>query len=693
MLHSSTNKFLFNLVKEKPIYILVSLIFSLASVILDVLGTILLMLVVVVFLGGDKQSFLIIQSEVIKYFISFLLFLKEDQQLITIIFGISLVFILKNIIGYFNTILNNKQVKYLSCRIRSQGINLLGKVDLDYYQQNKVGDILFKLNREIDRTILVIKNGQYLVINAVTIFMLVSLLVLAFWQLSLLTLLFVGLILFINHLLVNYLKNIKIALAQKSQKYTHHIVDFLIGIRLIKTVANEPQEYQTLMQLIEDKSQTQLKAQSIAAMINPVNEIISILMISVLIITSYYLYNQQFQDFAPILLTYLIILLKLFPFISQLTNSYTQFVNNRPSAEIVSKFLDTVNKPITKSGNISFAKLSSGIEFQYVIFAYPREAKIVLDKINLWIPQGKTVALVGSSGSGKSTIANLLPRFYDPIEGNILIDGKNIKDYNLTSLRRAIGIINPDVFLFNNSLLYNLTYGLNNISQTDINLAIEKAHADEFIKNLPQGLETEVGDYSTGTLRDRGIMLSGGQKLRIAIARAILRNPELVIIDEGATIFDSITEKLITAAITELCRDRTTLIITNRLPILKQADQIVVLNQGQIMETGTHQELLEKGDFYHRFYSTQFKSSRQSSKSPIAQKIAKKLAHQTNNNLSTEIRNNIDSLLNYLHLVNEGLFANDQEENKILDASYQSAKNMLASLQEYERQINNMPDI
>ncbi|MGL4883540.1 MAG: ABC transporter ATP-binding protein, partial [Waterburya sp.] len=425
------------------------------------------------------------------------------------------------------------------------------------------------------------------------------------------------------------------------------------------------------------------------------NEIISILMITVLIITSYYLYNQQFQEFAPVLLTYLIILLKLYPFISQLTNTYRQFVNNRPSAEIVTKFLDTVNKPTTKSGNISFAKLSSGIEFQSVTFAYPRDAKIVLDKINLWIPQGKTIALIGNSGAGKSTIASLLPRFYEPIEGNIVIDGKNIKDYNLTSLRRAIGIINQDIFLFNNTLLYNLTYGLNNISQTDINLAIKKAHADEFIKNLPQGLETEIGD--------RGIILSGGQKLRIAIARAILRNPELVIIDEGATIFDSITEKLITAAITELCRDRamrgglkpnrTTLIITNRLPILKQADQIVVLNQGQIMETGTHQELLEKGDFYHRFYSTQFKSSRQSSKPPIAQKIAKKLAHQTNNNLSTEIRNNIDSLLNYLHLVNEGLFANDQEENKILDASYQSAKNMLASLQEYERQINNMPDI
>ncbi|MGL6344452.1 MAG: ABC transporter ATP-binding protein [Waterburya sp.] len=686
MLHSSTNKFLFNLVKEKPIYILVSLIFSLASVILDVLGTILLMLIVVVFLGGDKQSFLIIQSEVIQYFISFLISLRAKRQLLIIIFVISLVFILKNLVGYLNTILSNKQVKYLSDQMRSQGINLLGKVDLDYYQQNKVGDIFFKLNREIDRTVLVIKSGQYLIITAVTIFMLASLLVLVSWQLSLITLLFVGLILFINRLLVNYLKNIKFAIAQKSQIYTHHIVDFLTGIRLIKTVANESQEYQTLMQLIEDKSQTQFKAQSSIAMINPVNEMISILMISVLIITSYYLYDQQFQEFAPVLLTYLIILLKLFPFISQLTNAYTQFVNNRPSAKIVSKFLDTVNKPITKSGNISFAKLSSGIEFQYVTFAYPREAKIVLDKINLWIPQGKTIALIGNSGAGKSTIASLLPRFYDPIEGQILVDGKNIKDYNLTSLRRAIGVINQDVFLFNNSLLYNLTYGLNNVSQIDIDIAIAKAHADEFIKNLPQGLETEVGD--------RGIILSGGQKLRIAIARAILRNPELVIIDEGATIFDSITEKLITAAITELCRDnRTSLIITNRLPILKQADQIVVLNQGQIMETGTHQELLEKGDFYHRFYSTQFKSSRQSSKPPIAQKIAKKLANQTNNNLSTEIRNNIDSLLNYLHLVNEGLFANDQEENKILDASYQSAKNMLASLQEYERQINNMPDI
>jgi ABC-type multidrug transport system fused ATPase/permease subunit len=685
MLHSSANKFLLNLAKEKPVYILASLIFSLASAIFDVLGTILLIIVLIVFLGNEKQDFLIIQPAIIKYFFIVLESLKYEHKLTLVIAGITLIFILKNISSYFNTLLSIKQAKYLSFQIQSQAISLLGKVDLDYYQQNKVGDILSKLNREVDRTVLVIKSGQYILMTAVTILMLAIWLICVSWQLSLITLFSGCLILFINNLLVKYIKKRKVTSFQKSQQYTHQVVKFLTGIRLIKTVANESQECQSLIQLTADKSQAQFKTQAIAAIISPVNEATSILMISVLIITSYYLYHQQFQESVPILLTYFIILLKLFPFINQLTNVYTQFTNNLPSVEIISNFLDTTNKPITKSGNLAFTKLSSGIELQSVTFAYPREAQIVLDKINLWIPQGKTIAIVGSVGAGKSTITSLLSRFYDPIEGQILIDGKNIKEYNLTSLRRGIGVINQESFIFNNSIAYNLTYGLNNISRSDIDLAIKKANVDEFINKLPQGLETKVGT--------RGIILSTGQKQIITIVRAILRNPELVIIDEEVNTFDTATEKLVTTAITELCRDRTALIITNRLPILKNADQIVVLNQGQIMEIGTHQELLQKGDFYHRFYSTQFKSNRQSSQPPLAQKIAKKLANQTNNNLSAEIRNNIDSLLNYLHLVNEGLFANDQEENKILDASYQSAKNMLASLQEYERQINNMPDI
>jgi ABC-type multidrug transport system fused ATPase/permease subunit len=679
MLHSSANKFLFNLVKEKPIYILASLIFSLASAIFDVLGTILLMFVVIIFLGNEQQILSNTKPAIIKYFFTLLESLQDDHKIIAIVIVISLIFILNKISSYLNTLCSIKQAKYLSFQLQSQGINLLGKVDLDYYQQNKVGDILFKLNREVDKTIFAIKSGQYILITAVTILMLSSFLIWVSWQLSLITFFSGCLILYINNLFVKYIKKTKVTSFKKTQQYTQQVIKFLTGIRLIKTVANESQECQSLIKAVEDKNQTQFKTQAIAAIINPVNEVTSIIMLSVLIITSYYLYNQQFQEFTPILLTYFIILLKLFPFISQLTNVYTQFTSNFPSVEIISNFLDTTNKPITKSGNRIFTKLSSGIELQSVTFAYPREAKIVLDKINLWIPQGKTIAIVGSLGAGKSTIASLLSRFYDPIEGQILIDDKNIKEYNLTSFRRAIAVINQETFIFNNSLLYNLTYGLNSITQAEINIAIKKANADEFINNFPQGLETEIGNH--------GVTLSVGQKQKIAIVRAILRNPELVIIDEEANTFDTVTEKLITAAMTELCRDRTALVITNRLPILKNADQILVLNQGKIMEVGTHQELLEKGDFYHRFYSTQFKSSRQSPQPPLAQKIAKKLAHQTNSNLSAEILNHLDSLLSSLHLINERLFANDQEENKILDVSYQSAKNMLASLKEYQRKI------
>jgi ATP-binding cassette, subfamily B, bacterial MsbA len=680
MSNISANKFLFNLATERPVYIICSIILSLSSAVFNGVGTALLIPILVVFLGDSDNNSLPNKPAIIKQFFAFFDRFEGEQKMIVMIGLVVLAIILKNLANYASAIIGIRYTKYLVCRMQLESFSLLCRVGIDYYAKNKIGDILFKINREIDRTALAIKSGQRILIVSITILTFIYLLILISWQLTLVCTILLAIIAFANQFLIFRSKSLGILLSQKSKEYSRKIIELLTGIRLIKTVANEDKEYQEIEKLIKAKDKAQLDNQVISEMIGPINEVAGMIMILALIMICRYLYTEQMKDFAPILLTYLIVLFRLLPYVGQLNNARTQFANSSPSAEIVANFLREDNKPFLQSGDVTFTKLRSGIKFEAVTFAYPNHAKLVLDKIDIWIPQGKTIALVGSSGAGKSTIADLLPRFYDPLEGSILIDGQNLREYDIKSIRKAMGVVSQDTFLFNNSITNNIAYGLENVSESDIIIAAKRANAYEFITQLPKGFDTEVGD--------RGVMLSGGQKQRIAIARALLRDPDILILDEATSALDTVSEKLVQEAIEELCRDRTTLVIAHRLSTIQKAHQIVVLNQGKVMEVGSHDELIQKGDFYSRLYSMQFKNTNQSHQQQLANKISNKLISQANSNLSYEIRNNLNALLNSLQLVNEGLIDNSQEQEKILDESYQSAKNMLFSLKQYEQKIH-----
>lgn len=265
------------------------------------------------------------------------------------------------------------------------------------------------------------------------------------------------------------------------------------------------------------------------------------------------------------------------------------------AAERVLEILEQENPITNKQGAITKSTFEDAISFNAISFAY--ESENVLKNFSLTVPKGKTVALVGQSGSGKSTIANLLTRFYDVQSGNITIDGINIKDFNLHSLRSLMGLVTQDSILFNDTIKNNLKLGKEDASDDEVIAALKIANAYEFVKELPEGINTNVGDS--------GNKLSGGQKQRLSIARAVLKNPPIMILDEATSALDTESERLVQDALENMMQNRTSVVIAHRLSTIQKADTIVVLQKGEIAEQGTHDELLAKNGIYAKLVAMQ----------------------------------------------------------------------------------------
>jgi ATP-binding cassette subfamily B protein len=254
-------------------------------------------------------------------------------------------------------------------------------------------------------------------------------------------------------------------------------------------------------------------------------------------------------------------------------------------------------------GELTLSEVAGNVTFDNVSFAYGANdgGKYVIENLSLDIGAGKTLALVGPSGGGKTTLCNLIPRFYNVTSGRILLDGVDTKDITLKSLRSAIGIVSQNVFLFDGTVRENITYGKENVSDEEVICAAKRANIHDFVMTLVDGYDTEVGE--------RGVKLSGGQKQRIAIARVFLKNPKLLILDEATSALDNATEMQIQASLEELSRGRTVIVVAHRLSTIKNADEIVVIGDSGIIEQGTHDELIAKDGEYRKLYEYQFRTA------------------------------------------------------------------------------------
>ena len=376
------------------------------------------------------------------------------------------------------------------------------------------------------------------------------------------------------------------------------IEDNLSGIRVVKSFANEEMEMDKFKvgndRFVESKRESYRYMGLYHSGLGAFTTFISVIVIAVgaVFITTNLISITDLITFLLYINNFTEPIKKLINFTEQFQNGasgYTRFL------EILSINPDITDRPDARE----LVKAKGDITFENVYFHYEEHSETVLSNLNLHVNSGQYIALVGTSGVGKSTLCSLIPRFYDVSSGRILIDGEDIRDYTLKSLRNNIGIVQQDVYLFTGSVMDNIRYGNPHATDAEIVAAAQNANAHDFIMNLPEGYDTNIGQ--------RGVKLSGGQKQRLSIARVFLKNPPILIFDEATSALDNESEKVVQESLEKLAKNRTTFVIAHRLSTIRNAEKILVLSENGIAESGSHDELLAKGGIYAELYNMQFK--------------------------------------------------------------------------------------
>ena len=528
-----------------------------------------------------------------------------DEQWIRILPLFMLGFILlKNIISYANTLF----FSWLNSKIRHQlcsGIfDQIMRISLGYLESRDSGKLLNTLATETWQTSHALGVLMWLMTNGCTILVLGVLMVIISWKLTL----FVGGAVLVVSFFVRRMNRRVERLGKRAVKanetLTFRMLEGLGGVRIIRSFGRESFEQKCFDEASSRVRKTFMSLDILTGAVAPIYEILSALvLISVLI---YAIFRDP--GGMPALFTFLFILYRIFPLVKQLDEGRMALAAATGSVDNVMNFLDPSDKPYIKSGAIHFQKLSRGIRFDHVTFFYDHQNRPALKDISLHMNQGQTCALVGPSGGGKSTLINLLCRFYEVSRGAIFIDDHLLGDLDLPSWRKKMAMVSQDVHIFNASVRENILYGSPDAENEAIITAARMAHAHDFIRKLPDGYDTILGE--------RGIRLSGGQRQRIALARAIVRDPEILILDEATNALDTLSEQLIQEALRALRRDRTIIMIAHRLSTILQADQIFVLENGELKENGTFEQLLQKGGLFSKLYRVQYEQKPSNGNNP-----------------------------------------------------------------------------
>jgi subfamily B ATP-binding cassette protein MsbA len=387
---------------------------------------------------------------------------------------------------------------------------------------------------------------------------------------------------------------------EKMADINSHLLETISGVRILKAFCTERYEIKRFNQQNHDFYKLRMKGLKNVMLMSPISEMVGAVCVigAILILGRAVLDNHL--SFGVFSLSMVAILQAIRP-IKRIANVQAIIQQAMAANDRIYEVLDTKPTVVEKNGAVELAPLNDQIQLNAVNFHYDQSSGEVLQDINLTIKRGELVAIVGPTGSGKSTLVNLIPRFYDATSGKVSFDGVDVKNVTFKSLRGQVGIVTQEAILFNDTVRNNIAYGTFDVTKEQVRHAAQMAFANHFVEKMPSGYETMVGD--------RGFRLSGGEKQRLTIARAILKNPPILILDEATSALDSESEKFVQDALDTLMKNRTVIAIAHRLSTIMKADKIVVLEAGRIVGLGKHEELLISCPLYRRLYETQFASS------------------------------------------------------------------------------------
>ena len=483
--------------------------------------------------------------------------------------------------------------------LRMEIYNKILSLPLGFFSEERKGDIIARMSGDVQEVENSVAGSlEMLIKNPILIFIYFVALVFISWQMTAFTIVFAPIMIWVMGVIGRNLKRQSLDVQTLWSEVMSQVEETLGGLRIVKAFIAEKKmsgRFENVTEAMRKKTSRVTMRQALA---HPVSEFLGTVLITIALFFggTLILKGNSVID-APIFLYYMVILYSIINPIKDFAKAGYSIPKGMASMERINRILDAKN-PIEESPSPKeIAGFSDRLSFDHVSFRYPDGTKMILDDISLDIEKGKTIAIVGASGAGKTTLVDLIPRFYDPESGVISIDGIPIKDVRIAGLRNLIGNVNQESILFNDTIFNNIAFGVENATMEQVVEAAKIANAHDFIMEKEGGYQFNIGD--------RGVKLSGGQRQRISIARAILKNPPILILDEATASLDTESEKIVQEALDRLMSTRTTVAIAHRLSTIRGADEIVVLHEGKIVERGRHEELLALGGHYSKLHDMQ----------------------------------------------------------------------------------------
>jgi subfamily B ATP-binding cassette protein MsbA len=524
---------------------------------------------------------------------------KKDS-LFRICIIIVIAYLLKNITGYIQSYFMSYVEHGVIRDLRAVIYSHLNKLSMKYFTNERIGNIISRIMNDIT----VVNSGISASFSTmvkepllVAVYLGISLMI--SWWLTLLALLVFPFSLFVIAYIGIKIYNQSRAVQENMANITSFLQEKIFGIKIVKAFSMEERENKNFYDLAQKYFKFSIRIGRLNELSSPLTELLGIIAAMMIIwyggiqvVESHTLKASEFMGF-------LFIIFQIMPPVKQLSNVNNRIQQSNAAAERIFEILDEPIDIKEIENAVILNKFSNNIEFRDVSFHYVLDQQKILENISFTVKKGEIIAVVGPSGAGKTTLVDLIPRFYDVTEGEIFLDGINVKDYNLKSLRNEIGIVTQESLLFNDTVAANILYGLNHASNEDIINAANTANAHDFIMNMHKGYDTIIGE--------RGLKMSGGQRQRISIARALLKNPSILIFDEATSALDSESEILVQEAINNLMHNRTAFVIAHRLSTVKYSTRIIVIDKGNIVQIGSHDQLIEdESGLYAKLYNLQY---------------------------------------------------------------------------------------